>query len=751
LLDEALPPAGPPAGTTFCLTFLNPAGSSLLQRCFDADLKNRLWQGEGNSGTFAMRLPFPADTSRIRLSHGADLLDQRLVSAHAPTVQVITPNGGETWNAIHTVKWQASDLDNNPLTYNVLYSANGGQSWQSLASGLTGTSLDVDASQLPGSNNARIRVLASDGVLTGRDDSDEPFTVARHAPTVHILTPPDGTGYEPGELIVLTGSAFDLEDGPLSGDNLLWRVEGIGDVGFGREASLRINQPGEYTVMLKAVDSDQMTAGASINIFVGPTIYVSPSYNTVGVSETLTVEVRIDNVRNLYGAQVEMAFDPSVVEVVDAYDFLPGVQIREGDFLVPDVTLINQADNKTGRIQYVVSLQGDKPGVSGSGTLARIVFHGRQTGISRVVFTRVVLSDPQSVQISARTEGGVIIVQQAMGTLAGRVILERRASNAGAQVCVGSQCVTTPADGRYTIPNVLPGAYTVTASRMSYLRSWRPISVPVGLRTLPDVTLLGGDVNQDDHIELADGVLVGQAWNSTPAAPNWDVRADITDDDNVNILDMVAVQFNWDETAPGPWPGAAGPLPQPLSASGREDSSPFPRREGGQGVRLATQVVITPSLATLTSIGETVEVEIRVQDVADLYAARVQVTFDPSVVRVRDADPRPSAPGVQILPGDFLDALNQQVLVNSADNTAGTIDFAVTQTYPAEARDGSGVLATVVFEAVGQGSSVVHLASVRLLDDSQPDPVEIAAGTQDGRVTVAHSLYLPVIIRGATP
>jgi hypothetical protein len=160
-------------------------------------------------------------------------------------------------------------------------------------------------------------------------------------------------------------------------------------------------------------------------------------------------------------------------------------------------------------------------------------------------------------------------------------------------------------------------------------------------------------------------------------------------------------------------------------------------------------VVIDPSQASLSAAGDTVELDIRVRDVSDLYAARVQVSFDPSVVRVRDADPRGSAPGVQIRPGDFLDPINQQVLVNEADNVAGTIDFAVTQTYPAVARDGSGVLATIVFEAVADGSSAVELTSVRLLDDAQPDPQEISAGTQDGRVTVgaAHRIYVPLILK----
>jgi hypothetical protein len=150
-------------------------------------------------------------------------------------------------------------------------------------------------------------------------------------------------------------------------------------------------------------------------------------------------------------------------------------------------------------------------------------------------------------------------------------------------------------------------------------------------------------------------------------------------------------------------------------------------------------------------VGEIVELEIAVQDVTDLYAAQVKLTFDPSLVQVQDTDPRPSAPGVQIRPGDFLDP-HQFVLVNEADNATGEIEFAVTQLRPAEARSGSGVLATVTLQAVGQGTSPVQWMEVRLLDDTDNSP-EIPTGTQDGQVMVEgrQYLYLPLVLRGFGP
>jgi hypothetical protein len=253
------------------------------------------------------------------------------------------------------------------------------------------------------------------------------------------------------------------------------------------------------------------------------------------------------------------------------------------------------------------------------------------------------------------------------------------------------------------------------------------------------VTLLGGDVDQDDHIFANDGRLIGLAWNSTPADADWREAADISNDQIINVLDMVAVQFNWDAVAPGAWGAALAQGSPELDRAGRLTS------QGPADV--TTQVVVSPSYASLAGISETVELEIAVQDVTDLYAAQMKLTFDPSVVQVRDADPRPSAPGVQIRPGDFLDP-RQFVMVNEADNATGEIEFAVTQLRPAEAQSGSGVLATVIFEAVGPGTSPVQWVEELLLDDTDDSP-EIPAGTQDGEIVVegGPKLYLPVILR----
>jgi len=64
------------------------------------------------------------------------------VSAHAPQVTLLSPNGGEAWPPYgeHTVTWTGSDADGDPLRYILQYSPDGGATWQAVAVNLAGAS-----------------------------------------------------------------------------------------------------------------------------------------------------------------------------------------------------------------------------------------------------------------------------------------------------------------------------------------------------------------------------------------------------------------------------------------------------------------------------------------------------------------------------------------------------------------------------------------------------------------------------------
>lgn len=145
-------------------------------------------------------------------------------------------------------------------------------------------------------------------------------------------------------------------------------------------------------------------------------------------------------------------------------------------------------------------------------------------------------------------------------TVRGRVRLERRASSAGARVCLAQTCATTDAEGAFRLAATDRRAgLSLVATHPSYLRSERPFDVPAEGATVdvPPVTLLSGDLNQDGKVEVDDAAMVGQRFDLRydPAKPGppWLDACDITDDDRIDIRDMVGVQFNLLKTAPSPW------------------------------------------------------------------------------------------------------------------------------------------------------------------------------------------------------
>ena len=143
-------------------------------------------------------------------------------------------------------------------------------------------------------------------------------------------------------------------------------------------------------------------------------VSVDPSAATVGVGETVVVNVRVQDVSDLFGADVRLEYDPGIVEVVDANTLVPGTQISSGDF--PDISggkgfvAQNTVNPDEGTIGYAMTLLSPAAPVSGSGTLASITFRGKAQGSSDITFTSVLLSDVSANQIPASRTGGAISV-----------------------------------------------------------------------------------------------------------------------------------------------------------------------------------------------------------------------------------------------------------------------------------------------------------------------------------------------------
>jgi LysM repeat protein len=142
----------------------------------------------------------------------------------------------------------------------------------------------------------------------------------------------------------------------------------------------------------------------------GTTVVLSPASGEVAVGATTTVDIFVQDVTGLYGAEVHLTFNPALLEVVDADTTLGGVQIEVGTYLNPYFMAQNVVDQAAGKIDFAVSQGPSDQPVSGSGVIARVTFQGEAAGTSTISFDDVILGDIEGGEIAASTQNGSLTV-----------------------------------------------------------------------------------------------------------------------------------------------------------------------------------------------------------------------------------------------------------------------------------------------------------------------------------------------------
>jgi len=121
---------------------------------------------------------------------------------------------------------------------------------------------------------------------------------------------------------------------------------------------------------------------------------------------TVDVDIYVENVVELYGADVRLSFDTTALQVVDADPAASGVQIQLLDtFLSPDFVVRKVADNDEGTIWYAATQVNPTEAVSGSGPLARITFSALRPGAFTLPITYYKLARRDSLEIPATAQG----------------------------------------------------------------------------------------------------------------------------------------------------------------------------------------------------------------------------------------------------------------------------------------------------------------------------------------------------------
>jgi hypothetical protein len=294
----------------------------------------------------------------------------------------------------------------------------------------------------------------------------------------------------------------------------------------------------------------------------GPTVLLVPGVTNVCRGGTQRMDIVLADVANLYGAELHLSFDKARLKAVDE-NGEPATQVLAGPMLDPRRGLVgaNAVDNAFGLIDYAVSLKDPALPAFGTGRLGRVYFEAVAEGRAEIKVEEVKLSERPlpplpAVRLQAEARGAVYDLdacqdgaggQGQRGTLRGQVRLDGRVDHGGARVELGALGpYLSDAEGAYAVTGLPPGEHNVDLRLRGYLRAGaRAITLGSGeTADLPPVTLLGGDCDGSDRIDIVDGAISARFYG---ASAGWaaDRQPDINADGVVDIFDLVMLGGNF--------------------------------------------------------------------------------------------------------------------------------------------------------------------------------------------------------------
>ena len=138
-----------------------------------------------------------------------------------------------------------------------------------------------------------------------------------------------------------------------------------------------------------------------------PSVGYTFSESNIHAGDTFTLDIRAENVIDSAGWQFDIAFDPTVLEVVE---------VNEGDFLKTggETTFFQKGtiDNSTGKITKLSSARLSEDGVSGKGTLLSVTFTAKTAGQTQLKLVNFQLAAITGVSIPAGPHEVIIIVEE---------------------------------------------------------------------------------------------------------------------------------------------------------------------------------------------------------------------------------------------------------------------------------------------------------------------------------------------------
>jgi general secretion pathway protein D len=159
-----------------------------------------------------------------------------------------------------------------------------------------------------------------------------------------------------------------------------------------------------------------------------------------------------------------------------------------------------------------------------------------------------------------------------------------------------------------------------------------------------------------------------------------------------------------------PLPGTATP---PRDVTGAQPPSAAP---GAQGV---AQVTLSIPGTEFRLGAPSYTAPLSVTNASRLSVVTLTISYNPAVLRVRTVQE-----GSFMTQGGVQAGFSQRI-----DAAAGRVDIAITRTGDRTGASGTGLLAALLFDAVGQGGSLIQVTGVASAPDGSPIPLQFSSST----------------------
>ena len=132
------------------------------------------------------------------------------------------------------------------------------------------------------------------------------------------------------------------------------------------------------------------------------TIYVSPQTLSRAIGQSFTVNVSISNITDLYGWQVKLVWNATILNITGIADIRESLFLKTGG----STLFVPKLNTTAGYVLLACTLYNTTSGVSGDGTLATIQFNVRGNGRCSLDLYDTMLIDSSEQQITHTVADG---------------------------------------------------------------------------------------------------------------------------------------------------------------------------------------------------------------------------------------------------------------------------------------------------------------------------------------------------------